>query len=149
MAFTRNAPELSQQNAVIRYRSVPAMAASGFGIPFATLIAALVAWTLAKDGPRPGLALVALGIYGLFQVAWRGVFDIRLDLEQQVCEFRTLARRVMVPVKEIEAIDNRNFDLRLRYEGGGKLEILQPVQGLHDLIARLKDLNPDIAVAGI
>ena len=79
----------------------------------------------------------------------RTAFAIRVEGER--CEFRALARRTVVPGRQIESV-------RASWMGGnvvtvrhrdGKVLLLQPMEGFHEFLAWLKAVNPAVELRGV
>jgi hypothetical protein len=119
-----------------------------FEILALNFLVALVAagvWFLV-GGPGALLALLALIGLGLLAFGWVP-FEVRLLPDDQV-EFRSLARRTVVPAREIVSIDSRLYRrglIEVRHRRG-IIMLARSFEELPDLLARLVAMNPRIRV---
>ncbi len=99
--------------------------------------------------PAPGFMWVWLGfvVFAGFTSVYRVAYDVRVT-DESVCVFRTRLRRVSVPAAQLRSIRGRTNAITFRWDGG-KMYVQQPLDGLVELVTRLRELNPGIETRGI
>ena len=104
----------------------------------------------AQDSPPPVVAVVLLIGAALF---WVRQFRMprRIILhEDGRLEFVSPVRRVVITVQDITSIkpDGTQFGYLIVRWGAGKLRLLNQFDGFHDLLARIKLVNPAVEIRG-
>src|SRR5690348_8114120 len=102
------------------------------------------------DGP-PTLAFVPMAFVGLFVAyMWlRTPFEIRIR-DDEMIEFRSVLRKTIVPPLTIRSVRAKRYSLGLVDVAHdiGTIHLVNQMDGFHDFIARLKELNPAVEIAG-
>ena len=104
----------------------------------------------APDGPPPALA-----VFFLLGVAW--LWSRQLRMPRRIIlhgdghlEFVSPVRRVVLNAQDIISIkpDMHQFGFLIVRWGSGKLRLLNQFDGFHDLLARIKLVNPAVEIRG-
>jgi hypothetical protein len=109
-----------------------------------------MAGRLGSEGP-PLWVFVILLAFALFSgYMWlRFPFEIKVR-DDNIIEFRSIFRRVAISPNEIRAVRAKRYALGFVdvVHEGGKVHLLNQMDGFHDFIATLKLLNPAVKIQG-
>jgi hypothetical protein len=61
--------------------------------------------------------------------------------------FRSLFRTTKIPVNSLLSVEIDRWGSLFFRHPGGKLRLLLPLEGMHDLLTRLKERNPSIRIS--
>jgi hypothetical protein len=126
----------------------------GFGISgvFFLIVAGVLLFQILQGGvPLDGTIFYFVWLIGLLAAfVFEGYWGfIRITLEDDTITFRSLFRTVRLPVSSILSIDVDRWGSAVPFfrHPGGKLRLFLAVEGMHDLLTRLKDKNPSIEIS--
>jgi hypothetical protein len=103
-----------------------------------------------SDGPPVWAFVFVLGFALINGYMWlRFPFEIRIR-DDNVIEFRSIFRRVAISPNQIEAVRAKRYALGFVdvVHEGGKVHLLNHIDGFHDFIATVKSLNPAVKIQG-
>jgi hypothetical protein len=103
-----------------------------------------------SDGPPVWAFAIVLGFALINAYVWlRFPFEIRIR-DDNVIEFRSIFRRVAISPNEIEAVRAKKYALGFVdvVHEGGKVHLLNHIDGFHDFLATVKSLNPAVKIEG-
>jgi hypothetical protein len=109
-----------------------------------TAFSPLVAFS-ARQEPFLVVWLAILGFFW-YVMLYRLAHEIRLG--NGTATFRGLVRHSKVPVQRISRLQVRGNVLTVRWERG-RVDLLFPIDGLHDFVKRVKAANPTVELVGI
>lgn len=124
------------------------------GFAFSVAALALIVYMAVGSGDAPPLWFSVLWLVAVAvmvqDVLFRLSYEIRLG-DDGACEFRGLLVRRRLDVQQITSVRPArgapNVYAVIRHQGG-KIKILQPVDGFRDFLDRLEEQNPHIEVRG-
>ena len=128
------------------YLALPAVWALG-------AVIAIIAALAGKFGPNgpPGWLFVPILLFGLFYAYffWRIPFKITCQ-DDDVIEFRSVFRRIVVSPIEIKSVRAKRYmpgfvDVVHR---DGTIHLVSQIDGFHDFIWTIKQINPAITIKG-
>ena len=103
-----------------------------------------------SDGPPAWVFVIVLG-FALFNAyMWlRFPFEIKIR-DDNLIEFRSIFRRVAISPNEIKLVRAKRYALGFIdvLHEGGKVPLLNHIDGFHDFLATLKSLNPAVKIQG-
>lgn len=124
-----------------------------FAVWIVTVIAVAAAGALGKLGserPPAWIFLIFLALAFFVPYMWlRHPFEIKIR-DDNMIEFRSVLRRVVVSPMEVESVRAKRYalgfvDVKHR---GGMVHLLNQMDGFHDFLATLKSLNPAVKIEG-
>lgn len=113
-------------------------------------LGASTAGKFGADAP-PAWVFVIVLVFAVFTAyMWlRYPFEIRIRDDSAV-EFRSVFRRTTISPSDIQLVRAKRYAIGFVdvIHGGGKIHLLNHMDGFHDFIATLKSLNPSIKIQG-
>jgi hypothetical protein len=123
---------------------------------FVLVVVSMIGWEIATE-QQPVLAVVFFIVWIAFAVGgilW-GLTRIptRITLAEDVIRLRAVLRSLDVPVQAVISVKSGWNDPLgnmpvLKYQGG-KVTLVSAMDGFHEFLSRLKELNPRIEVRGM
>jgi hypothetical protein len=105
-------------------------------------------WLLATELTEPFVYVwFAIVVWLAFNAFFQTAREVRLS-QEGTCEFRSWLRTVSVPAARIRSIRGRGNSITFKWDGG-RMYVRQPLDGLVELINRLRELNPRIETRGL
>jgi hypothetical protein len=123
---------------------------------FFLFVAIMIAREIAtKPYPRTAIAFVAIwSAFVVGSIAWAlARVPTRITLTDEVITFQTVLRRFDVPVQTVLSVkplwsDPFGHTPVLKYRGG-KVTVISAMDGFHEFLTRLRELNPRVDVRGM
>lgn len=153
-----NAPATGD-SAERRYRAyglTPYLWAEGL-VAFAVVGAPLVVVSVMRTG-EPPLWFAAAWIGFVAFLAWQALFRVAVEIHlgaDGISRFRTIAQKTAdeVALEDIVSVNpfGRFGDANVvvvRHQRG-KARVIQPIDGMHDFLARVKEANPSVEIRGL
>jgi hypothetical protein len=105
---------------------------------------------LGSEGPPVWVFVILLG-FALFNAyMWlRFPFEIKVR-DDSIIEFRSVFRRTAISPMEVKSVRAKPYALGFVdvVHQGGKIHLLNQMDGFHDFLSTLKSLNPSVKIQG-